>query len=142
MAEDENENRFAHKDMLSAGLIWLRDNATYITLNVSVPDSGDGAIGSMIAGGEVTSANFVEPEYVDTVAAEAHSLGKGDVVMYVTGIVLRGLFDGAISCVCLLRATELLYMAPVTGMSVVEGRPVILGVWCISNLQPTEDCEV
>lgn len=142
MAEDENENRFAHKDMLLAGLDWLKENTNFVTLNTGVPSSAADARGGMIAGGAVTSEDFVGPEFVDPEEAEAHPLEKGDVVLYLAVKVMQGLFDGAATSVCLLGEGGILYMAPVAGIDIVEGRPASLGVWCISGLQPTEDCEV
>lgn len=140
-----DQYRFAHKDMLMAGLTWVVQNANYLTLNTDVPDSRNGAMDNKLAGGVVTSSNFVGPDYVDPEVAEdeeENPLGKGDVVLYLSGRILQGLVDGAPNCVCLLSDAYVLYMAPVTGMNVVQSYPVFLGPWCISNLQPTEDCEV
>ena len=140
MAEDET--RFAHKEMLFAGLVWLKSNITWLTVNSEVPDTVGSARDSALTGGPISSDDLIDPAFVDPDAAEEHPLEKGDVIMYVSGRVMQGQRSGTASCACLLSDAEILYIAPVVGMTVVQGQPVFLGAWCISNPQPTEDCTV
>ena len=140
--EDQDQYRFAHRDMLFEGLTWLKENANWITLNISVPDSGGSARDTMIAGTIINGDDFMGPEYVDPEAAEEHPLKKGDVILYLNGALMLGLYEGTAVCACLLKEAALLYMAPATGIDIIPEQPVFLGPWCISSPQPTRDCEL
>lgn len=160
--------RFAHRDMLFAGLTWLKDRIElaaasiydtdplsqhlWITLNEEAPKSGAEAWTDMIAGRKLYSeemfservAIFRGPEYVGQ-----------DVALYVNAVgSMRGKRDGTAECACFLEreftkegdpdslVSTLLYIVPVTSGSVEEELPVCIGPWCIKNFQPTGDCEM
>lgn len=142
MAENEDD-RFAHRDMLFAGLEWLAEHATILTINSTVPTSVGDARSTALAEKTISSSTFMGPGYVDAEEAEAHPLGKGDVVLYVNPVGdMNGRSDGAAEYACLLSISAVLYIVPVSGMIVTRDQPVFLGPWCISNLQPTGECVV
>lgn len=160
--------RLAHVNMLSEGLLWLKDRALaaaasvhdtdptaqrlWISLNSKAPSSCIDAWNNRIAGREIHS---------EELRAEVRDIFHGpsyvglNAVLYINAIgSMTALRNGTVSCACFLErclgkrgdpdsiVCELLYIVPVAAGGAAKDLPISVGPWCITNLQPTGDCEL
>ena len=152
--------RFAHRDMLLAGLTWLASRISaaasvfdidrysprlWITLNESAPASCDEAWEDKITGREIFRE---EVRHEDNPILEGPTYVDSDAVLRINTIgSMRGIRDGIAICACFLTrvgttSCDLFYMASVVSGGITAGLPVTVGPWCVRNTQPAIECEL